>query len=126
MNPSLSAEPLIAGESAQHGRRPAAQTRVIGVERQRETAKGRSTETDRPLREPASEAVGDRTRFDPGGHGAGDSRYARATRVTQALAPVLTACDLIVGTEEEMHIAAGIEDTLAAIRQLRARTAAVG
>lgn len=60
-----------------------------------------------------------------GGHGAGDSRYARAARVTQALAPVLPACDLIVGTEEEMHIAAGIEDTLAAIRQLRALTAAV-
>jgi 5-dehydro-2-deoxygluconokinase len=37
----------------------------------------------------------------------------------------LPACDLIVGTEEEIHIAAGIEDTLAAIRQLRALTAAV-
>ena len=60
-----------------------------------------------------------------GGHGAGESRYARAVRVTQALAPVLPECDLIVGTEEEMHIAAGIEDTLAAIRHLRSLTAAV-
>ena len=60
-----------------------------------------------------------------GGHGAGDSRYARAARVTQALAPVLPECDLIVGTEEEMHIAAGIENTLAAIRHLRSLTAAV-
>src|SRR5215470_15574200 len=60
-----------------------------------------------------------------GGHGAGDSRYARAGRVTQALAPVLPDCDLIVGTEEEMHIAAGIEDTLAAIRHLRSLTTAV-
>jgi 5-dehydro-2-deoxygluconokinase len=60
-----------------------------------------------------------------GGHGAGDSRYARAARVTEALAPVLPACDLLVGTEEEMHIAAGIEDTLAAIRHLRSLTAAV-
>src|SRR5262249_5109111 len=60
-----------------------------------------------------------------GGHDAGDSRYARAARVTQALAPVLPECDLIVGTEEEMHIAAGIEDTLAAIRHLRSLTAAV-
>ena len=60
-----------------------------------------------------------------GGHGAGERRYARAAHVTQALAPVLPECDLIVGTEEEMHIAAGIEDTLAAIRQLRTLTAAV-
>ena len=60
-----------------------------------------------------------------GGHGAGDSRYARAARVTEALAPVLPECDLIVGTEEEMHIAAGVEDTLAAIRHLRSLTAAV-
>jgi 5-dehydro-2-deoxygluconokinase len=60
-----------------------------------------------------------------GGHGAGESRYARAARVTQALAPVLPECDLIVGTEEEMHIAAGIEETLAAIRHLRSLTAAV-
>jgi 5-dehydro-2-deoxygluconokinase len=60
-----------------------------------------------------------------GGHDAGESRYARAARVTQALAPVLPDCDLIVGTEEEMHIAAGIEETLAAIRHLRSLTAAV-
>ena len=59
-----------------------------------------------------------------GGHGAGESRYARAARVTQALAPVIPECDLIVGTEEEMHIAAGIEETLAAIRHLRSLTAA--
>jgi len=60
-----------------------------------------------------------------GGHGAGESRYARAARVTEALSAVLPACDLIVGTEEEMHIAAGIEDTLLAIRHLRSLTAAV-
>ena len=60
-----------------------------------------------------------------GGHGAGESRYARAVHVTQALAPVLPDCDLIVGTEEELHIAAGIEDTLAAIRHLRSLTGAV-
>ena len=60
-----------------------------------------------------------------GGHDAGESRYARAARVTQALAPVLPACDLIVGTEEEMHIAAGLEDTLAAIRHIRSLTHAV-
>jgi 5-dehydro-2-deoxygluconokinase len=60
-----------------------------------------------------------------GGHGAGESRYARAARVTQTLAPIIPECDLIVGTEEEMHIAAGVEETLAAIRHLRSLTAAV-
>jgi 5-dehydro-2-deoxygluconokinase len=60
-----------------------------------------------------------------GGHAAGESRYAPAGRVTEALAAVLPECDLVVGTEEEMHIAAGIEDTLAAIRHLRSLTDAV-
>jgi len=60
-----------------------------------------------------------------GGHGAGESRYARAARVTEALTAVLPECDLIVGADEEMHIAAGIEDTLAAIRHLRSLTDAV-
>ncbi|HEV2287145.1 MAG TPA: 5-dehydro-2-deoxygluconokinase [Steroidobacteraceae bacterium] len=57
-----------------------------------------------------------------GGHGAGASRYARSARVTGTLATVLPDCDLIVGTEEEMHIAAGSEDTLEAVRSIRARS----
>jgi len=60
-----------------------------------------------------------------GGHGAGASRYARSARVTEALAPVLPECDLIVGTEEELHIAAGREDTLEAARHIRERSGAV-
>ena len=60
-----------------------------------------------------------------GGHDAGQSRYARSARVTEALATVLPECDLIVGTEEEMHIAAGREDTLEAIRHIRALSPAV-
>jgi len=58
------------------------------------------------------------------GHGAGESRYVRAESVTQLLAPVLPLCDLIVGTEEELHIAGGSEDTIAAIRAVRAASAA--
>ncbi len=58
------------------------------------------------------------------GHGAGESRYVRADAVTDLLRPVLPACDLIVGTEEELHIAGGSEDTLAAIRAIRAVSAA--
>ena len=60
-----------------------------------------------------------------GGHGAGESRYARSARVTNALASVLPDCDLIVGTEEELHVAAGLEDTLEAVRHVRALSTAV-
>ena len=60
-----------------------------------------------------------------GGHGAGESRYARSARVTNALASVVPDCDLIVGTEEELHVAAGLEDTLEAVRHVRTLSAAV-
>jgi 5-dehydro-2-deoxygluconokinase len=60
-----------------------------------------------------------------GGHDAGESRYARSARVTETLAAVLSDCDLIVGTEEEMHIATGSEETLEAVRRIRARSRAV-
>ena len=60
-----------------------------------------------------------------GGHDAGESRYARSKAVTEALATVLPDCDLIVGTEEELHIAAGVESTIEAVRRIRARSAAV-
>ncbi len=58
------------------------------------------------------------------GHGAGESRYIHSDDVTAHLAPILPDCDLIVGTEEELHIAGGSEDTLAAIRAIRAVSAA--
>lgn len=54
------------------------------------------------------------------GHAAGDSRYVRSQAVTEHLRPILADCDLIVGTEEELHIAGGSEDTLEAIRNIRA------
>ncbi|HEY2401213.1 MAG TPA: 5-dehydro-2-deoxygluconokinase [Steroidobacteraceae bacterium] len=60
-----------------------------------------------------------------GGHGAGESRYARSGRVTAALTPHLSLCDLIVGTEEELHIAGGDEDTLQACRNIRKLSKAV-
>ena len=58
------------------------------------------------------------------GHGAGEERYIRSDSVTAHLAPVLPLCDLIVGTEEELRIAGGEEDSLATLRALRAATAA--
>ncbi len=58
------------------------------------------------------------------GHGAGEARYVASNAVTEHLAPILPLCDLIVGTEEELHIAGGSEDTLDAIRRIRDRSAA--
>lgn len=54
------------------------------------------------------------------GHAAGEERYIRSDTVTQHLQAILPDCDLIVGTEEELHAAGGSEDTLAAIRAIRA------
>ena len=55
------------------------------------------------------------------GHGAGEERYVNSDTVTAAPAADPADCDLIVGTEEELHIAGGSEDTLAALRAIRAR-----
>ena len=53
------------------------------------------------------------------GHAAGEERYIRSDKVSEHLQTVLADCDLIVGTEEEIHIAAGEEDNLAALRRIR-------
>jgi len=58
------------------------------------------------------------------GHGAGEERYIRSDSVTQHLQAILPDCDLIVGTEEELHAAGGSEDTLAAIRNIRSHSKA--
>ena len=58
------------------------------------------------------------------GHDAGDNRYLRSRHVTDIFQSVLPRCDLVVGTEEELHIAGGHEDTLEAIRAIRTLTAA--
>jgi len=58
------------------------------------------------------------------GHAAGESRYIRSDKVSEALRAILPDCDLIVGTEEEVHIAAGEEDTLEALRRIRSLTQA--
>ncbi|MGB6603737.1 MAG: 5-dehydro-2-deoxygluconokinase [Steroidobacteraceae bacterium] len=54
-----------------------------------------------------------------GGHDSGESRYAPSANVTSVLESVLPECDLIVGTEEELHIAGGSGETLTAIRRIR-------
>lgn len=57
-----------------------------------------------------------------GGHADGESRFAESQRVTAHIQTVLHHCDLIVGTEEEWHIAGGTTDTLAALRAARSIT----
>ncbi|MPZ12052.1 MAG: 5-dehydro-2-deoxygluconokinase [Kiloniellaceae bacterium] len=54
------------------------------------------------------------------GHGAGDSRFIASEAVTAKLQSTLRLFDLIVGTEEEFHIAGGTTDTVAALRAVRA------
>ncbi|TBE36865.1 5-dehydro-2-deoxygluconokinase [Rhizobium ruizarguesonis] len=58
------------------------------------------------------------------GHGEGESRYVASGQVTEKLQATLYLFDLIVGTEEEFHIAGGTTDTVAALRAVRAVTAA--
>ena len=54
------------------------------------------------------------------GHGDGESRFVESQAVTARLQATLHLFDLIVGTEEEFHIAGGTTDTLAALRAVRA------
>jgi len=50
----------------------------------------------------------------------GEDRFVASAAVTQELQRVLPLCDLIVGTEEEIHILGGTTDTVAALRAIRA------
>jgi len=59
------------------------------------------------------------------GHGDGESRFIESAAVTGRLQSTLHLFDLIVGTEEEFHIAGGTTDTIAALRAVRAITPAV-
>ena len=58
------------------------------------------------------------------GHGEGESRFIASAAVTERLQATLHLFDLIVGTEEEFHIAGGSTDTIAALRAVRAISAA--
>lgn len=56
--------------------------------------------------------------------GMGEQRFVPSSEVSAHLQTVIPQCDLVVGTEEEIHIAGGSTDTLAALRRLRELTAA--
>lgn len=55
----------------------------------------------------------------------GESRYVESATVTAATQRFLDRCDMIVGTDEEIRIAGGADDTRAALAALRAKTPAV-
>jgi 5-dehydro-2-deoxygluconokinase len=55
-----------------------------------------------------------------GGHAAGFDRYVKSERVSERLRSVLPDCDLIVGTEEEIMIATGVDDVLGSLKAIRA------
>lgn len=58
------------------------------------------------------------------GRDGGESRYIDSQVATEATQRHMADCDLIVGTEEEIHIAGGDIDTIAALQAIRLRTAA--
>ena len=51
--------------------------------------------------------------------GDGETRYISNDSVSAHLQSILPDCDLIVGTEEEIHIAGGTTDTIAALQKIR-------
>ncbi|MDS1250803.1 5-dehydro-2-deoxygluconokinase, partial [Escherichia coli] len=51
--------------------------------------------------------------------GDGETRFIVAEQVTRELQEVLHLFDVVVGTEEEFHIAGGSTDTLQALAQVR-------
>lgn len=53
------------------------------------------------------------------GHGAGESRFVASSDVTAHVQAILPDCDLIVGTEEELHVAGGSIETMEALRAIR-------
>lgn len=59
------------------------------------------------------------------GHGLGEERFVADRGVTAHLQTIVPDCDLIVGTEEEIHIAGGSTETVEALRTLRRLTDAV-
>jgi 5-dehydro-2-deoxygluconokinase len=58
-------------------------------------------------------------------HGDGENRFVESTAVSAHLQTIAPDCDLIVGTEEEIHIAGGATDTISALKTLRGVSDAV-
>jgi 5-dehydro-2-deoxygluconokinase len=59
------------------------------------------------------------------GRDMGEQRFVADAAVTARLQQVLPLCDLIVGTEEEIHILGGSTNTIEALQTIRSRTSAL-
>ena len=57
--------------------------------------------------------------IDLSGRGDGESRFIASEAVTTKLQGLLGRFDVIVGTEEELHIAGGATDTIEALANIR-------
>jgi 5-dehydro-2-deoxygluconokinase len=57
--------------------------------------------------------------------GRGEDRFVKSKDVTARLQQVVPLCDLVIGTEEEFHIAAGTEDSAEALARVRRLSGAV-
>ncbi|KEP69312.1 5-dehydro-2-deoxygluconokinase [Thioclava dalianensis] len=97
---------LVTGTHLSHPRTRAAVVRALELAR----AQGAKTALDIDYRP---------NLWGVAGHGDGESRFVESAEVTAKLQEVLHHFDLIVGTEEEFHIAGGSTDTLAALRAVR-------
>lgn len=58
-------------------------------------------------------------------HDKGENRFVANRDVTARLQQIAPMCDLIVGTDEEIHILGGSTDTVAALRAIRAKSTAL-
>lgn len=58
-------------------------------------------------------------------HGEGAQRYAPSDAATSRITAFLPHCDLVVGTEEELRVAGGASNVIAALRAVRKATAAL-
>lgn len=54
--------------------------------------------------------------------GEGENRYVADQQVTEHLQAIVPSCDLVVGTEEEIHITGGSNDTMECLRTIRRLT----
>ncbi len=57
--------------------------------------------------------------------GSGEARYVASNEASQRIQSLLPDVDLLVGTEEEIRIAGGADDVLAALRNIRQKSQAV-
>jgi 5-dehydro-2-deoxygluconokinase len=55
----------------------------------------------------------------------GENRFVPSAEVTERLQRAIAMCDLIVGTEEEINILGGEPETIAALKNIRERSAAL-